>query len=148
MIGMILCVHYNCAELGQCHGHLARYATLWVAHAPGMPETFSPPPLVSDPGMPHDTCVTNVPWCMSGSLTRGGVENVPGIPGACATRNLEYLARGPWLLILRPLRPPELINDRKYKYILSILKCCRQELTHRGLVKTYGGIDLGQHWLR
>ena len=26
-------------------------------------------PLVSDPGMHHGTCVTNVPWCMSGSLT-------------------------------------------------------------------------------
>ena len=41
-------------------------------------------PLVSDPGMHHGTCVTHVPWCMSGSLTRGGRENVPGIPGACA----------------------------------------------------------------
>ena len=41
-------------------------------------------PLVSDPGMHHDTCVTHVPWCMSGSLTCGGGENVPGIPGACA----------------------------------------------------------------
>ena len=40
--------------------------------------------LVSDPGMHHGTCVTHVPWCMSGSLTRGGGENVPGIPGACA----------------------------------------------------------------
>ena len=39
---------------------------------------------VSDPGMHHDTCVTHVPWCMSGLLTRGGGENVPGIPGACA----------------------------------------------------------------
>ena len=29
-------------------------------------------PLVSDPGMHHGTCVTHVPWCMSGSLTRGG----------------------------------------------------------------------------
>ena len=28
-------------------------------------------PLVSDPGMNHGTCVTHVPWCMSGSLTRG-----------------------------------------------------------------------------
>ena len=28
-------------------------------------------PLVSDPGMHHGTCVTHVPWCMSGSLTRG-----------------------------------------------------------------------------
>ena len=34
--------------------------------------------------MHHGTCVTHVPWCMSGSLTRGDGENVPGIPGACA----------------------------------------------------------------
>ena len=40
--------------------------------------------LVSDPGMHHGTCVTHVPWCMPGSLTRGGGENFPGIPGACA----------------------------------------------------------------
>ena len=52
-------------------------------------------PLVSDPGMHHGTCVTHVPWCMSGSLTQGGEENVPGIPGTRATRNLTYLARGP-----------------------------------------------------
>ena len=29
-------------------------------------------PLVSNPGMHHGTCVTHVPWCMSGSLTCGG----------------------------------------------------------------------------
>ena len=23
-------------------------------------------------------------------------ENIPGIPGTCATRNFTYLARGPW----------------------------------------------------
>ena len=40
--------------------------------------------LVSYPGMHHGTCVTHVPWCMSGSLTCGDGENVPGIPGACA----------------------------------------------------------------
>ena len=50
--------------------------------------------LVSDPGMHHYTCVTHVPWCMSGPLTRGGGENVPGIPGACATRDFTYLVRG------------------------------------------------------
>ena len=50
-------------------------------------------PLVSDAGMHHGTCVTHVPWCMSGLLTRGGGENVPGIPSACATRNFTYLAR-------------------------------------------------------
>ena len=54
-------------------------------------------PLVSDPGMHHSTCATHVPWCMSGSLTRYGGGNVPGIPGACSTRNFVYLVRGPWV---------------------------------------------------
>ena len=48
--------------------------------------------VASDPGMHHGTCVTQVPWCMSGSLSRCGGENVPGIPGACASRNFVYLA--------------------------------------------------------
>ena len=72
------------------HGPLTRYVKFQVAHAPGMPGTFSPrrqfqrKPLFSDPGMHHGTCVTHVPWCMSGSLTCGDGENIPGIPGACA----------------------------------------------------------------
>ena len=37
---------------------------------------FQRKPLVSDPGMHHGTCVTHVPWCMSGSLTCGDGENV------------------------------------------------------------------------
>ena len=45
--------------------------------------------LYSDPGMHHGTCVTHVPWCMSGSLTCGDGENVPGIPGACASAILR-----------------------------------------------------------
>ena len=45
---------------------------------------FKRKPLVSDPGMHHGTCVTHVPWCMSGSLICGDGENVPGIPSACA----------------------------------------------------------------
>ena len=53
-------------------------------------------PLVSDPDMHHGTCIAHVPWCMSGSLTRDGDENVPGIPGACATHKFAYLVRGPW----------------------------------------------------
>ena len=64
------------------YGPLTRYVKLWVAHAPG---TFSPPPtskemLVSVPGRHHDTCVTHVPWYMSGSLTRGGGETFPAFP--------------------------------------------------------------------
>ena len=46
--------------------------------------------------MHQGTCVTHVPWCMSGSLARGGGGNVPRIPGACATRNFAYLVRGPY----------------------------------------------------
>ena len=56
---------------------------------------FQRKPLVSDPGMHHGTGISHVPWCMSGSLTRGGGENGPGIPGACVTRNFAYLVRGP-----------------------------------------------------
>ena len=52
------------------NGPLARYVQLRVAHALGMPETFSSPPRVSDPDMHHGTCV-NVPRCMPGSLTNG-----------------------------------------------------------------------------
>ena len=55
----------------QRHGPLARYVKLWVAHAPGMPETFSSPQRVNDPDMHHGTCVTHVPWCVPGSLTSG-----------------------------------------------------------------------------
>ena len=53
------------------HEPLARYVKLRVAHAPGMPGTFSPPPRVSDPDMYHGTCATHVPWCMPGSLNSG-----------------------------------------------------------------------------
>ena len=75
------------------YGPLARYVKLRVAHAPGMPGTFSPPPRVSNPDM-------HVPWCIPGSFNSGFLcirwwGNVPGIPGACATRNFTYLVRGP-----------------------------------------------------
>ena len=53
------------------YGFLTRYVKLRVAHAPGMPGTFFPPPRISYPDMHHGTCVTHVPWCMPGSLTSG-----------------------------------------------------------------------------
>ena len=49
--------------------------------------------LVSDPGMHHGTCVTDVMHVGIANPRRRA--NVPGIPVACATRNLAYLARGP-----------------------------------------------------
>ena len=83
-------------------GPLARYVKLRVVRAPWMPGTLSPPPQFSDPDMHQGTCVTHVPWCMSWSLASVFLrsrwrKNVPGIPGACATHNFTYLARGPWL---------------------------------------------------
>ena len=35
---------------------------------------FQRKPIVSDPGIHHGTCVTHVPWCISGSLIRSGGE--------------------------------------------------------------------------
>ena len=70
------------------HGPLTRYVKLRVAHAPEMPGKFSPPPTLKE-------TVRHVPSCMSRSLTCDGRENVPGILGACATRNFTYLTRGP-----------------------------------------------------
>ena len=54
--------------------------------------------------MHHNTCVTHVPWCMLRSPTRAGGENVPGIPGAGATRKFTYLARGPCRFVCRVIK--------------------------------------------
>ena len=62
---------FQCATNAAHHGPLARYAKSRVAHASGVPGTFSSPPWVSDPDMHHGTCVTHVPWCVPGSLTSG-----------------------------------------------------------------------------
>ena len=53
------------------HGPLTRYVKVRVAHAQGMPGTFSPSPRVSYPDMRHGTYVTHVPWCVPGSLSSG-----------------------------------------------------------------------------
>ena len=68
-------------------------------------------PLVSNPGMHHDTCVIHVSWCMAGSLSRIGGENFPGIPGECATHNFTYLARGPWWMMFRTYRYRRHLGD-------------------------------------
>ena len=85
-----------------CHGPLARYVKFWIAHAPGMSGmSFSPPPRVSNPDMHHGTCVTHVPWCMSGSLTSGFLwsrwRGKRYRHSRCMrTPNFPYLARGPY----------------------------------------------------
>ena len=52
------------------------------------------------------TCITARAWrtcrdacrdrCLAVSFEVGSGANVPGIPGACATRNFTYLVRGPY----------------------------------------------------
>ena len=92
------------------NGPVTRYAKSRVTCAGNVfgATHFNRKPLVSDPGMHHGTCITLtcitlVPWCVSGSLTRGGGERVPGIPGSYATRNFAYLVRGPCRRLYRAL---------------------------------------------
>ena len=102
---LVISLHWHMGYYGdgcvRYHGPLTRYVKLQVAHAPGMPGTFPPcrrfhrKPLVSDPGMHHGTCVTHVPWCMSGSLTCGDRGKCSRHSRRMRTRNFAYLARGP-----------------------------------------------------
>ena len=64
-------MEYSVAWVHVIHEPLARYVKLRVAHAPGMPGTFSPPLRVSDPHMHHGTCAKHVPRCMPGYLISG-----------------------------------------------------------------------------
>ena len=99
MIGFVVVI-YSAAN-----GPLTRYVQCglrmrWECQARFRRHRLQRKSLFSDPGMHHGTCVTHVPWRMSGLLTRGGGKNVPGIPGACATRNFMYLVRGPWIYVI------------------------------------------------
>ena len=90
----------RCSKMPLFIKPLTRYVTLRVAHAPGMPGTSSSPPTSNETASQRSRHASwHVSWCMSGWLTRGDGENVPGIPGACTTRNFTYLARGPWSFI-------------------------------------------------
>ena len=82
------------------HGPLTRYAKLLIAHARGMPRTFSPPPKKETASWRSRHASRHVRHARAvmhlGSLTHGDGENVPGTLGACAIRNFKYLVRGPW----------------------------------------------------
>ena len=70
------------------NGPLARYVKLRFAIAPGMPGTF--------PARGWCTCRDACRDCwLAISFEDGSGENVPDIPGACATHNFAYLERGP-----------------------------------------------------
>ena len=76
---------------------LTGYVKLQVVHAPGMPETFSPPPRLSDPDLHHGTCAVHVPWCMPGSLTSDYLWNLwrgKGSPHSRRMRNPQMYVSG------------------------------------------------------
>ena len=89
--------------------------------------------------MHHGTCVTRELRCLSGSLTRGGGENVPGIPGACATRNFTYLVRGPWIegsYNASAVWSKAFINSRRWQAVAGLCdlwssRCWRRYSSHR-----------------
>ena len=88
------------------NGPLAIYVKLRVAHAPGMPGTFSPAPRVSDSDMHHDTCVTSLVYSFK-------VDGGESIPGACATHNFTYLVRDPY--------PANFTLDHVHSWVCSYL---------------------------
>ena len=122
---------------------LTRYVKLQVAHAPGMPGTFPPAAefkwklLLSDPGMHHGTCVTHVPWCMSGSLTHGGGKNVPGIPGACASAILRiwqeaHCGDSRFSVLTYRMSPFAIVlvsNVSRYSFISMSMGKCKKDVT-------------------
>ena len=92
-----ICVRLLSWCQSKCHGPLTRYVKLRVAHAPEMAGTFSPQQTsketASYPGKHRGTCITHVPWCISGSLTRGGGENVTDI-FSWRMRNPQFYVSG------------------------------------------------------
>ena len=105
-VGICPVILYKVSQIKLCHGPLARYVKFRVAHALGMPGTvphyrlqWKPP--VSDAGMHHGTCVTHVPWYMTGSPNRAGGENVPGIPGACNNTQFYVSGKRPMVCVLQ-----------------------------------------------
>ena len=99
------------------HGFLAKYVKLWVAHAPGMPGTFSPSLRGSDTDMHLGTWVTHVPWCMPGSLTTGFLwSRWRGKRSQHSPRmsNTQYNVSGkrPMVSFMEPTRDPIESSDR------------------------------------
>ena len=116
------------------HGPLTSYARLWVAQPPGMQGTFSLPRRVTDPhidyGVDHklgSNFVIFVPAVVLNTLSPrqdvrhfrdafrgrylavcfefGCGDNVPGLPGTCATRSFTYLVRSPCRFYFPPRLP-------------------------------------------
>ena len=88
---------------------------------------------VSDPDMHQGTCVTHVPWCMSGSLTSGFLWNRWRGKRSRHSRRIRnpqfpYLVRGPWITKLHVTvrciwTAAPLENLPIYSYLPGLLHC-------------------------
>ena len=82
------------------HGPLTRYVKLRVAHAREFRERFPSPPISKETASQRSRHASRHVRLARAVMYVGIAyphwgENVPGIPGACATRNFTYLVRGP-----------------------------------------------------
>ena len=73
--------------------------------------------------MHHGTCVTHVPWCMSGSLTCGDGEKIPNIPGACTPAILPI-----WQEAHSPPTPPKVHKVHVSQPLSSCWPVCNSML--------------------
>ena len=104
----------------QHHGPLARYVKWRVAHAPGMPGTFSSPPWVSDPDTYHGMCVTHVLWCKPGSLTTSFLWSQGRGKRSWhsrSMRNQQFYVSGK-----RPMVADKLVKQGARKLVAMVLK--------------------------
>ena len=74
---------------------------------------FQRKPLVSDPGMHHGTCVTHVPWCMSGIANLRWRGKRSRHSRRMRNPQFTYLVRGPLCFD----------TGRFYQYPSGLLQC-------------------------
>ena len=90
--------------------------------------------------------MTHVPWCMSGSLTRGGGENVSSIPGTYVTRNFTYLVRGLCIWTGTPMESARNISGFDYGVGPCKLFGTTQKLTCKTELSKYLHIENMLSW--
>ena len=90
------------------------------------PGTFSPSERDRDPDMHHGTCVTHVPWCMSGSLSGSFLWSrwwgICPIPWLWITWRVKEPGHHlPWHLSVRPAATPEQLTTPRVSNTMETL---------------------------
>ena len=114
------------------------------------------------------TCITARAWrtchcacrdrLLAVSFEVGGGENVPAIPGACATRNFAHLVRGPWKNIRILHKTVDVIISQLRRWfpwspeLLSLVAALRKANSHSNPLIQRPGIRKGSvyfaSWMR